>query len=96
MLLKTKSFRPSKTARPPAVEPPKLDLSLCKPANEQDEDEDFQRAESNDSDEDYDGVPDTEEVPMIVQVVPDTPKDKMEITLEQNSNSIEQEMLDLP
>ena len=34
---------------------------------------------------------------MVIQVIPDTPNnDKMEITLEQNSNSIEQEMLDLP
>ena len=42
-------------------------------------------------------MPDTEEIPMVIQVIPDTPNnDKMEITLEQNSNSIEQEMLDLP
>jgi len=36
-------------------------------------------------------VPDTEEIEVIIQVVPDsvTAADKMEITLEQHSNSIE-------
>lgn len=92
-LSKTKSFKPNKIEK---MSPPRLDLGLCKPANEQDEDEDFSRAEDDDSDEDYDGVPCTEEIPL-VEVIPVETSDRMEMTMEQNSNSVEHENLnDLP
>ena len=93
-LSKTKSFKPNKMQRP---SPPKLDFRLCKPANEQDDDDDdFRRAEDDDSDEDYDGVPRTEEIPMI-EVVPAEPNDKMEVTTLSNHNSVEHDVLnDLP
>lgn len=54
----------------------------CKPATvkNEEEDEEFRRQTDNDSDEDYDGVPCTEDVPM-VEVVADS---KMEIAIERN------------
>ena len=61
----------------------KLDLTKCKPANEQDSD-DFARADSEDSD-DYDGVPRTEEIPMVIPVSSVDDCDKMEVTLEEHS-----------
>ena len=77
-LSNTKSFRPNKGN---GLSPPKLDLALCKPTNEQDDDEDFERAEDIDSDEDYDGMPFTEDISM-VEVIPADSSDKMEITME--------------
>ena len=100
-LSKAKSFRPSKMKNELShmiSSPTKI---TSKPANNQDEEEDeFARADSDDSD-DYDGLPPTEEVPMICPVVPlDRDKiDKMDITLERNSRSsnIDQnEINDLP
>lgn len=66
-----------------------LNLGQCKPATakNEEEDEDFRRQTDNDSDEDYDGVPCTEDIPM-VEVVADA---KMQIAMEHNSNSVEHE-----
>lgn len=94
-LSKTKSFRPNKGDR---LSPPKLNSAFSKPSNEQDDDEDFRRADDNgtSSDEDYDGVPCTEEIPM-AEVIPADTSEKMEITMEQNSNSVEHDVMnDLP
>ena len=66
-----------------------LPQPTIKPSNEQDnnEDDDFERAESLDSDvyED-DGVPRTEEIPS-PRRVKTIDREKMEITLERYSNS---------
>ena len=58
-------------------------------------DDDFDRADSDDSEDDYDGVPRTEEIPLPPSVLP-LDRDKMEITLERHSSSSAQEMLDVP
>ena len=57
---------------------------------EQDDEDDFgPRAESDDSD-DYDGVPRTEEVPMITTTeIKSQDEDKMDVTLEKNENSVD-------
>ena len=92
-LSKTKSLRPvKKESSPVASGGVKIKLNL---GNAMDEDDDFARAESDDSEDDYDGVPRTEEIPLLPGVMP-LDRDKMEITLERHSSSSAQEMLDVP
>ena len=87
---KTKSLRPSKKNNK------KFSLTVNKPANEQDnDDEDFARAEDSDTSDYDDGVPRIVEIPSPNNGKP-ADQDKMEITLEHFSNSNDQEILDVP
>lgn len=99
---KSRSYKPpsqlsmSKHQPPEKLsDPPTLPLS-AKPAMLQDIDDGF----GDDGDEDsdgYDGVPKTEEVPMVAPIEASDEPDKMEITLDRASrHSTDPEVLDVP
>lgn len=96
-MTKNKSFRTKtfKVLNISAAEQPKIDIPI-KSTNCQDDEDDFgPRAESDDSDDDYDGVPRTEDIPVIHPIKP-LDSDKIDNSMDKNEISIDQEILDLP
>ncbi len=96
-LTKNKSFRTKtfKVLNISGAEQPKIDIPI-KSTNCQDDEDDFgPRAESDDSDDDYDGVPRTYDIPVIHPIKP-LNSYKIDNSMDKNENSIDQEILDLP